>query len=100
MPHAASCSRTRETSNPLAIMPTRDLLGIFYFHILKKWLRGDFLEYRAICAQKYRHALRENEALCCFCQNGGVEIHSINSMPNCGVRRCWIAEKRPEINSP
>ena len=36
-------------------------------------LRGDFLEYRAICAQKYRHALRENEAFCCFCQNGGVE---------------------------
>ena len=23
---------------PLAIMPTRDLLDIFYFHILKKWL--------------------------------------------------------------
>ena len=36
-------------------------------------LRGDFLEYRAICAQKYRHALRDNEAFCCFCQNGGVE---------------------------
>ena len=24
--------------NPVAIVPTRDLLGIFYFHILKKWL--------------------------------------------------------------
>ena len=37
-----------------------------------KSLRGDFLEYRAISAQKYRHPLRESEAFCC-CQNGGVE---------------------------
>ena len=31
LPHAASRSDTRENSTPLAIMPTRDLLGIFFF---------------------------------------------------------------------
>ena len=41
--------------------------------VLQNILRGDFLEYGAICAQKYRHPLRESEAFCCFCQNGGVE---------------------------
>jgi hypothetical protein len=37
-------------------------------------LRGYFLEYRVIGAQKYRHALRENGAICCFCENGWVKI--------------------------
>jgi hypothetical protein len=37
-------------------------------------LRGDFLEYRVIGAQKYRHALRENGAICCFCKNGWIKI--------------------------
>ena len=37
-------------------------------------LRGDFLEYQIIGAQKYRHALRENGAICCFFENGWVEI--------------------------
>jgi hypothetical protein len=40
---------------------------------LKRTLR-DFLEYRVIVAQKYRHALRENGAICCFCENGWVKI--------------------------
>ena len=40
---------------------------IFIVNELSTCLRGDFLEYRAICAQKYRHALRESEAFCCFC---------------------------------
>jgi hypothetical protein len=29
-------------------------------------LRGEFLKYRVISAQKYRHPLREKEAFCCF----------------------------------
>ena len=33
-------------------------------------LRGNFLEHRAISAQKYCDPLRENEAFCCFCKSG------------------------------
>jgi hypothetical protein len=44
------------------------------WNILTISLRGDFLEYRVIDAQKYRHTLRENGAICCFCENGWVKI--------------------------
>ena len=37
-------------------------------------LRGDFLEYRVIRAQNYRHPMRENEAICCFWPKGGMQI--------------------------
>ena len=53
-------------------------------------LRGDFLEYRVIGAQKYRHALRENGAFVVFAKMAGSKFKSINYWPNIRVGSSWI----------
>ena len=60
--------RTCTSSSKDLYLLFRGELDIFMceLKLSKKGLRGHLLENRVIGAQKYRHALRENEAICSF----------------------------------
>ena len=61
-------------------------------------IRRDFLEHRAISAQKYRHPLRENEGFVVFVKMAELKFNSMNCWLNIRVGNWWISKTAPEMN--